>query len=64
MEEIAAEAVVSKPTLYEAFGNKDAALAAAIRLANGTATADLRRLGMNKPDWATYWITSVRLIIK
>ena len=42
MEEIAAEAVVSKPTLYEAFGNKDAALAAAIRLANGTAIADLR----------------------
>ena len=42
MEEIAAEAVVSKSTLYEAFGNKDAALAAAIRLANGTAIADLR----------------------
>lgn len=37
MEEIAREAGVSKPTLYGTFGNKDAALGGAIRLAKGTA---------------------------
>ena len=35
MEEIAAEAAVSKPTLYSTFRNKDAALAGAILLAKG-----------------------------
>ncbi|KMW59067.1 Transcriptional regulator, TetR family [Candidatus Rhodobacter oscarellae] len=37
MEEIAAEAGVSKPTLYATFRNKDAVLGGAIRLAKGTA---------------------------
>ncbi|MEL7179508.1 MAG: helix-turn-helix domain-containing protein [Pseudomonadota bacterium] len=52
MEEIAAEAGVSKPTLYATFRNKDAALGGAIRYAKGEA---LRALtvdwaGMSLPD--------------
>lgn len=46
MEEIAAEAGVSKPTLYATFRNKDAALGGAIRYAKGQA---LRAL---TADWA------------
>ncbi len=46
MEEIAAEAGVSKPTLYATFRNKDAALGGAIRYAKGEA---LRAL---TADWA------------
>lgn len=46
MEEIAAEAGVSKPTLYATFRNKDAALGGAIRYAKGEA------LGALTADWA------------
>ena len=42
MEDIAAEAGVSKPTLYGTFRNKDAALAAVIRLTKGGAIAAVR----------------------
>ena len=46
MEEIAAEAGVSKPTLYATFRNKDAALGGAIRYAKGEALSALLA------DWA------------
>lgn len=42
MEEIAAEAGVSKPTLYATFRNKDAALGAAIRLSQGAVLQEVR----------------------
>jgi len=41
MEEIAAEAGVSKPTLYATYRNKDAALSGAICLAKGAALQDV-----------------------
>ena len=46
MEEIAAEAGVSKPTLYATFKNKDAALGGAIRFAKGVALQGVT------DDWA------------
>lgn len=45
MEEIAAEAGVSKPTLYATFRNKDAALAGAIRFSQGALLDKVRE------DW-------------
>ena len=50
MEDIAAEAGVSKPTLYATFRNKDAALAAVIRLAKGTAVAAVREAWIGIDD--------------
>lgn len=52
MEEIAAEAGVSKPTLYATFRNKDAALGGAIRYAKGEALKDVTAAwaGKSLPD--------------
>lgn len=50
MEEIAAEAGVSKPTLYATFRNKDAALAATIRFTMRAALETLRQAWQDVDD--------------
>ena len=50
MEEIAAEAGVSKPTLYATIRNKDAALAAVIRLTKGAAIEAVREAWIGIDD--------------
>lgn len=50
MEEIAAEAGVSKPTLYATIRNKDAALGVAIRFAKGAAIEAVKEAWANAND--------------